>query len=279
MYDAILRKYVLDESDVVGASTNRRMLGELDAFMSQNFRNEYYVRNALLRHFNNLYAHTSEGGCALTQLRIADSRADFVFLNGKAIVYEIKTDRDNLDRLESQVADYYKAFKYVSVACGGAWLKELNARLKGTPVGLVLLEEKDHVRTVREPRPNCKALDADVMFDVLRRNEIDTVLRQVYGCLPNTSSVRYYALARKWFCRIPMRQVYPLFMAALKKRTGREEAFFDNVPPLLSSLLYFWPKDQDVSRAVGDFLDAPYMPDKKTNMRRFLYESELLPIF
>lgn len=279
MYDAILRKYVMDASDGVGASTNRRMLGALDAFMSQNFRNEYYIRNALLRHFNNLHAHTSEGGCALTQLHVADSRADFVFLNGKAIVYEIKTDRDNLDRLENQVADYYKAFKYVSVACGGFWLKELRARLKGTPVGLVLLEEKDRVRMVREPRPNCKMLDADVMFDVLRRNEIDMVLRQVYGCLPNTSSVRYYALARKWFCRISVRQLYPLFITALKRRTGREEAFYENVPPLLSSLLYFWPKDQDFSRVVEDFLHAPYVPAKDANLRRCRHESEVLPIF
>lgn len=279
MYDAILRRYVLDELDGIGAPTNRRMIDELDMFMAQNFRNEYYVRNVLLRHFNSLYAHTLEGGTALTQLQIADSRADFVFLNGKAIVYEIKTDRDNLERLENQVKDYYRAFKYVSVVCGDVWLEELTARLRGTPVGLVMLDESGRVRTVREPQQNYEMLDVDVMFDTLRRNEIDTVLRQVYGCLPTTSSVRYYALARKWFCRIPMRQMYPLFMAALKRRTGREEAFYENVPPLLSSLLYFWPKDQDVSRAVGDFLDAPYMPDKKMNMRRFQYESEVLPIF
>ena len=279
MYDAILRKYVLDESDGVGVPTNRRMINELDRFMAQNFRNEYYVRNALLRHFNSLYAHTSEGGTALTQLRIADSRADFVFLNGKAIVYEIKTDRDNLERLENQVKDYYKAFMYVSVVCGDVWLKELAARLRGTPVGLVVLEEGDRVRVVREPRQNCETLDVDVMFDMLRRNEIDTVLRRIYGCLPNTSSVRYYALARKRFCRISLRQLYPLFMAVLKRRTGREEAFYENVPPLLSSLLYFWPKDQDFSRAVEDFLHAPYVPGKDTNPRRCRYESEVLPIF
>lgn len=279
MYDAILRRYVLDELDGIGAPTNRRMIDELDMFMAQNFRNEYYVRNVLLRHFNSLYAHTLEGGTALTQLQIADSRADFVFLNGKAIVYEIKTDRDNLERLENQVKDYYRAFKYVSVVCGDVWLEELTARLRGTPVGLVMLDESGRVRTVREPQQNYEMLDVDVMFDTLRRNEIDMVLRRVYGCLPNTSSVRYYALARKWFCRISVRQLYPLFITALKRRTGREEAFYENVPPLLSSLLYFWPKDQDFSRVVEDFLHAPYVPAKDANLRRCRHESEVLPIF
>ena len=36
-------------------------------------------------------------------------------LNGKAVVYEIKTELDNLERLESQISDYYKAFDHVAV--------------------------------------------------------------------------------------------------------------------------------------------------------------------
>ena len=52
---------------------------------------------------------------ALTEIPIAKSKADFVLINGKAVVYEIKTELDNFDRLENQINDYYKAFDHVAV--------------------------------------------------------------------------------------------------------------------------------------------------------------------
>lgn len=42
---------------------------------------------------------------ALTEIAIAKSKADFVLINGKAVVYEIKTELDNLERLSAQVDD------------------------------------------------------------------------------------------------------------------------------------------------------------------------------
>ena len=36
-------------------------------------------------------------------------------INGKGVVYEIKTELDNLERLNSQIEDYYKAFTNVVI--------------------------------------------------------------------------------------------------------------------------------------------------------------------
>lgn len=41
---------------------------------------------------------------ALTELPIGDSKADFIMINGRGVVYEIKTDLDNLNRLNSQLS-------------------------------------------------------------------------------------------------------------------------------------------------------------------------------
>ena len=49
----------------------------------------------------------------------------FVLINGKAVVYEIKTELDNLERLESQIDDYYKAFEHVAVVTYEKNLKQL----------------------------------------------------------------------------------------------------------------------------------------------------------
>ncbi|MBC8060944.1 MAG: sce7726 family protein, partial [Clostridiaceae bacterium] len=42
-------------------------------------------------------------------------KADFILINGSAVVYEIKTELDTLDRLDSQIENYYKAFTKVCV--------------------------------------------------------------------------------------------------------------------------------------------------------------------
>ena len=77
-------------------------------------RNEYYYKNTLLNKLL-LGIHSVNTTTALTEIPIAKSKADFVLINGKAVVYEIKTELDNFDRLENQINDYYTAFDHVAV--------------------------------------------------------------------------------------------------------------------------------------------------------------------
>ena len=95
LYDAVLSNYVFPYLDGIGAKTNRQLIAELERFMGLNFRNEYYFRNALLRHFCTLYGNSIERSVALTQQRIAESRADFNIEDAKMIphspaLYEIE---------------------------------------------------------------------------------------------------------------------------------------------------------------------------------------------
>lgn len=62
--------------------------------MDKEYRNEYFYKNTI---FNQLLVqkHDLYNTAALTELPIADSKADFVMINGKGVVYEIKTDLDN----------------------------------------------------------------------------------------------------------------------------------------------------------------------------------------
>ncbi len=49
------------------------------------------------------------------EMSIGDSRIDICRINGKLCAYEIKTEYDNYDRLESQMKDYFNAFEKVYV--------------------------------------------------------------------------------------------------------------------------------------------------------------------
>lgn len=51
------------------------------------------------------------------ELPVGSSRADLCKINGTSVVYEIKTDLDNFNRLEKQLEDYYKIFEEVYIIC------------------------------------------------------------------------------------------------------------------------------------------------------------------
>ena len=90
-----------------------------------------------------LGVHSVNTTTALTEVAIAKSKADFVLINGKAVVYEIKTELDNLERLSSQVDDYYKAFDHVAVVTYEKNLQQLQKVLDSIdkPVGIYVLRK------------------------------------------------------------------------------------------------------------------------------------------
>ena len=72
-------------------------------YMLINYRNQYIYQNTL---FNKLFNNKIKNKVALSQIPIANSKADFIFINGKAVVYEIKTELDSFFRLEKQIYDW-----------------------------------------------------------------------------------------------------------------------------------------------------------------------------
>lgn len=80
------------------ALSNGEVLSQMYQFMSQSYRNEYFYQNTLLMKLL-LGKHSVRTTTALTQIPIGNSIADFVLINGKAVVYEIKTELDTFNRL------------------------------------------------------------------------------------------------------------------------------------------------------------------------------------
>ena len=66
--------------------------------------------------------HSPRTTPALTEVPIGSSKADFILINGKAVVYEIKTALDNFDRLDGQIEDYYKAFSRTVVVTSESFI-------------------------------------------------------------------------------------------------------------------------------------------------------------
>lgn len=150
-------------------------------------RNEYVYRSALV-HNVLLGRHSLRTASMLTEFRIGSSKADMIILNGTGTVYEIKSDLDSLARLKGQIDNYRKAFSKIYVIAGTAHIEDILEKTS-EDVGVLSLIRWNRISIVRDAQENNDYICPVTIFDSLRINEAEDILKQLgIECpiLPNT---------------------------------------------------------------------------------------------
>lgn len=233
-YATAIKRYVNDSEN----KKNQQLISEIYQELNKNYRNEYFYKNTLLNKLL-LGIHSPKTTTALTEVPVSKSKADFILINGKAVVYEIKTELDNFERLENQLNDYYKAFDHVSVVTCESNCQAIEKRLSDTPVGLYLLTCRNSLSEKKRPIEYNSCLDLSVMFKILRKCEYEAILSTHFGKLPNVTDFNYYSACREMFCNINAPVAYTLFLKELKKRNRINIDLYATVPYELKFLMYF----------------------------------------
>lgn len=249
IYQAAVREYASD------ANTNFEAIQRIYLALAESHRNEYFFLNTLLNKWL-LGVHSPNTATALTQLRIDKSIADFVFINGESVVYEIKSDLDNFDRLIGQISDYFKAFEKVCVVVSEANFEKAESLLGSLNVGIYSLTAQNRISQVkrREPQADPSFLRHDTLFSILNKSEFESILLDAFGHLPDAPPAFYYDACLKMFSDLPMDLAYGLFINRLKKRNQINKQVLDEVPYELKALFYFFnPAARDVI-GLQDFL-------------------------
>lgn len=253
MMNYIVRRYSIP---VDKDATNGEIISEIYRYVRKSYRNEYFYKNTLLNKLI-INAHRVNTTTALTEVPIAKSKADFIMINGKAVVYEIKTELDTFERLKTQLADYYKAFDHVCVVTSEGQLESLKEKLIDSPVGIYVLTSRDTIHRVKEPEEYRTALDSHCIFKVLNKPEYEEIIRQVLGELPNVTPVHYYRACENLICDLSIEQVYPLFLKELKKR-NKIILDYKKIPEALHFLMYFSKTKKYDAENLQKFLSARY---------------------
>jgi hypothetical protein len=252
---SVVKRYVNDPDK----KKNSELISEIYSELKNNYRNEYFYKNTLLNKLL-LGVHSVNTTTALTEIPIAKSKADFVLINGKAVVYEIKTELDNFERLENQINDYYKAFNYVAVVTYKENLKILMKIIESMqkPIGVYVLKKNGRLSPVRKPEEYNNSLDANIMFKILRKPEYEAILLKQYGKTPNVSQFRYYTECKKMFLNIPISEANSYVLEQLKNRNKIVKEDFVKVPYELKFLAYFMElKNEDYSK-LNIFLEQQF---------------------
>lgn len=105
------------------------------------------------------------------------ARVDVAVINGALHGYEIKSERDTLDRLPHQVEQYNKVFDFVTLVCGEKYLDKIDQAIPSW-WGVYAVEQSSteiQVREVREPQQN-ETLNPFALAQFLWRDEMLEIL-------------------------------------------------------------------------------------------------------
>ncbi|WP_199616957.1 sce7726 family protein [Paenibacillus alkalitolerans] len=256
VFATAIRRYVVDSS----GKDNKQLLSELYTVLKKEYRNEYYYKNTILNKLL-LGVHKPTTTTALTEISIGKSKADFVLINGRAVVYEIKTELDNLDRLDTQISNYFNAFTRVSVLASEEYVDTLEKRLGNSPVGICILTKRGNISEKKEPQEYTDKLNKDTMFRILRKSEYEEIIIKHFGMLPDVSQFEYYRVCKRLFCEIKTDEVYTDFISILKKRVKIDIEPYKKIPYELKFLVYF----------------SDFKSDEYKKLQLFLEQKEVIP--
>lgn len=219
---------------------NQIKMQQLYAVLKKDYRNEYFYKNTLLNKLL-LGKHSLNTTVAMTELPVNRSKADFILINGKAVVYEIKTKLDSLQRLNNQIMDYYSVFDHVEIIVDEAHLEKVKALYLNTTVGISVLSKKNTISQKQKPVENRQWLNHIAMYKVLRKAERRSIIKMFYGYSPEVDQFSEYQVLLKMFKKIEIAPLYEQFIRLLKKRNTVKlyQNDFMNVPYELRFLTYF----------------------------------------
>ncbi|WP_353252876.1 sce7726 family protein [Salinisphaera sp. PC39] len=222
-------------------------------------RDEYVYRAALTRKIL-LGKHSLKTACMLSEFRAGACKADLVILNGTATVYEIKSERDSLDRLAHQVENYKKVFASVNIVASPNHVERILERMP-EDVGVICLSSRFQLSSQRTAATKPEQVCPQTVFESLRSDEAQRVLKTLGQRIPDVPNTQLHSKMRSIFARQEPAAVHRAMVATLKD-TRSLSPLGDLVDRLPSSLhaaalsIRLKPKEhQRVVAAVNTSLD------------------------
>jgi hypothetical protein len=188
--------------------------------LQKGHRDEYIYKSAIA-HKILLGKHSLATAAMLTEFRVANCKADAVILNRTSTVYEIKSERDNLDRLNAQVSAYLKAFARVNVITSDRHAPDVLARVPGC-VGVLVLNARNQISQLRAAEDNVSSIVPSVVFDSLRLSESRRILNMFGIEVPNVPNTQLHRVQHELFVALRPEQVHVGMVEVLKRSRSQK---------------------------------------------------------
>ena len=150
-------------------------------------RTDYVYRNAIIDKVV-IGRHSINTATPIQEFRVGSSLADLVVLNGTSTVYEIKSERDTLRRLASQIKNYAKVFERTYVVTSASKAQSLEHDLP-EHVGIITLSRDYTLQTVREATTDWDLIDPIAISRTMTIPEACAALEHLNIPAPNVPNM------------------------------------------------------------------------------------------
>jgi hypothetical protein len=175
-----------------------------------------YVYKAALTHKILLGTHNLQTASMLTEFRVGECKADLAILNGTATVYEIKSERDSLSRLERQLHAYKQVFAKIYVIAGENHIDAL-FRTISPDVGIMKLSSKHKISPIRKALDQPERTNPAAIFDAIRLSEAKQILALNDIAVPRVPNTQLHSALRSRFVELAPRVAHSGMVQVLKK--------------------------------------------------------------
>jgi hypothetical protein len=181
----------------------------------EGFRHEY-IYKAALTHNILLGKHSLRTASMLNEFRVGECKADLAILNGTAKVYEVKSERDSLTRLDRQVAAYATVFARVYVIAAENHIDGVIASVP-RDVGILRLNGRHQIQTLREAADRPERTSPAAIFDSIRTDEARRILLSQGVSIPSVPNTELNCVLRQLFIKLDPCTAHEGMVRVLKK--------------------------------------------------------------
>ena len=218
--------------------TFRELLQHSYDHLSINYRHEYLYKTALLNSYI-LRNYSLSDTILLNEFKIGSSKADCVLVNGTNKVFEIKTELDNPDRLNSQLNDYYKAFSevYIVIHCSSI---DKYVQLLNPKVGIMIFKDNS-IEVFRTATYDQSKLETVTMMKALRKEEYLQIVKKLTGNVPSVQPVFLFKACLDIVSNYAVDEIQSEFLKVIKQRINHRLNEFisaSEIPDMLRHSCY-----------------------------------------
>ncbi len=201
----------------------------------EGYRHEY-IYKAALTHKILLGKHSLQTASMIHEFRVGDCKADVAILNGTATVYEVKSERDSLTRLERQIAAYATVFAKVYVIAAESHIRAV-ANTVPDSVGILCLNSRHQISTLRDAADRPERTSPAAIFDSIRTEEARMILSSFGVSVPRVPNTELHAVLREAFVKLDPIQAHEGMVRVLKRTRNLLplSALVDQLPPSLQT--------------------------------------------
>jgi len=224
MFQKIVREddYVLFQKQIdkyfntTSYETNLDIIKSLYKSLQKQYRCEYIYKNNLI--IDIIKTHSLKSTLTLNELKIGASKADLVMLNGAVRVYEIKTELDGLEKLAKQINDYRKFANEVHIVTDEKYAKKLQVEYQNTSIGIIALNTKNKLETMKEADANKSFFDFETIFKILRKQEYLDLVAVNFGSVPDVPNTKIFRACYELLATIDIVDFQKQVLNKLKER-------------------------------------------------------------